>query len=459
MRKTINPQPNLREPWLELEHARELETISSLLDAHPKLNELVLQDLRSVTPPAGSDVGRGGMSAEQVLRALLVKQLNQFTYRELAFHLADSRSYRTFCQLGIIEPTPSKSTLAANIKAVKFETLEQINRELVSVAEDAGIESDVLPGKKSTSGLHGSGIKHSSAFTDSELLYDCVRVLTRVMCRARELLGTVVVFGNRTRRAKRRRLGVLNAKDKQQRRRVYRDLLKVTEETYRSAQRVAAQLEESGLTEPVKRASAERIAADFEHFLVLTKKVINQTQRRVIDEERVPAEEKVVSIFEEHTDIIRKDRRETLYGHKVCMTGGSSSMILDCVILDGNPSDSTLAETMIDRQVELYERAPRQVAYDGAFSSKANLEAIKGKGVEDVAFTKAHFAVTDMVKSSWVYQRLRRFRCGIEGVISFLKRVFGLDRCTWRSLPSFKSYVWSSIITCNLLMMARHLLR
>ena len=167
----------------------------------------------------------------------------------------------------------------------------------------------------------------------------------------------------------------------------------MTEETYRSAQRVAAQLEESGLTEPVKRASAERIAADFEHFLVLTKKVINQTQRRVIDEERVPAEEKVVSIFEEHTDIIRKDRRETLYGHKVCMTGGSSSMILDCVILDGNPSDSTLAETMIDRQVELYERAPRQVAYDGAFSSKANLEAIKGKGVEDVAFTKAHFAV------------------------------------------------------------------
>ena len=204
--------------------------------------KLVLQDLRSVTPPAGSDVGRGGMSAEQVLRALLVKQLNQFTYRELAFHLADSRSYRTFCQLGIIEPTPSKSTLAANIKAVKFETLEQINRELVSVAEDAGIEKGRKVRVDCTvveSNIHPP--------TDSELLYDCVRVLTRVMCRARELLGTVVVFGNRTRRAKRRRLGVLNAKDKQQRRGVYRDLLKVTEETYRSAQRVAAQLEESGL--------------------------------------------------------------------------------------------------------------------------------------------------------------------------------------------------------------------
>ena len=85
MRNPINPQPNLREPWLEVEHARELKTISSLLDAHPKLNELVLQDLRSVNPSARGDVGRGGMSAEQVLRALLVKQLNQFTYRELAF--------------------------------------------------------------------------------------------------------------------------------------------------------------------------------------------------------------------------------------------------------------------------------------------------------------------------------------------------------------------------------------
>jgi IS5 family transposase len=455
MRKTINPQPKLREPWLELEHARELEAISSVLDAHPKINELVLQDLKASNASARHDVGCGGMSAEQVVRAALVKQLNQFTYRELAFHLADSRSYRTFCRLGMMEPSPSKSTLAANIKSVKSETLEKINRELVSIAEKASIEKGRKVRVDCT--VVESNIHPPS---DSELLYDCVRVVTRLMCGARELLGTVVVFGNRTRRAKRRRLGVLNAKDKHQRRRVYRDLLKVTEETYRCAQRVAKQLENSSLTEPVKRASADRIATDLKHFLVLTQKVIDQTRRRVIDEERVPAEDKVVSIFEEHTDIIRKDRRETLYGHKICLTGGSSSMILDCMILDGNPADSTLAETMIDRQVEIYERAPRQVAYDGAFSSKANLEAIKGKGVEDVAFAKAHgFTVTDMVKSSWVYQRLRRFRCGIEGVISFLKRVFGLDRCTWRSLSSFKSYVWTSIITCNLLVMARHLLQ
>ena len=136
------------------------------------------------------------------------------------------------------------------------------------------------------------------------------------------------------------------------------------------------------MTEPVKRASAERIAADFEHFLVRThqSKVINQTPTPSDRRRACACGGKVVSIFEEHTDIIRKDRRETLYGHKVCMTGGSSSMILDCVILDGNPSDSTLAETMIDRQVELYERAPRQVAYDGASFFKGKLGSHQRQG-------------------------------------------------------------------------------
>jgi IS5 family transposase len=456
MRKTIIIQPSLTEPWLNLEHSQELEAISSVLDTHPKINELVLQDLRKNNPSASRDVGCAGMSAEQVLRAAIIKQMNQFSYRELSFHLADSRSYRRFCRLGMADPTLSKSALASNIKAVRPETLEKINRELLSTADQGHLEKGRKVRVDCT--VVESNIHPPS---DSELLYDSVRVLTRLMNRARDLLGsTVVVFSNRTRRAKRRRLGVLNAKDAHQRRPVYRDLLKVSEETYRSGLRVVKNLETSKLTDPVKGVTAEAIAADLQHFLGLTHKVIDQTRRRVIEQQSVPADEKVVSIFEEHTDIIRKDRRETLYGHKVCLTGGASSMILDCVILDGNPADSTLAESMIDRQVEIYERTPRQVAYDGSFASKSNLEAIKAKGVQDVAFTKARgFAVNDMVKSSWVYQQLRRFRCGIEGVISFLKRIFGLDRCTWRSLPSFKSFVWSSIISCNLLVMARHLLR
>ena len=455
MRKTHKSQASLLEPYLEVEHARELETISAVLDGLPQLNELILEDLGSVSGESASEVGCGGMSAEKVLRAAVIKQMNQYSYRELAFHLADSRSYRTFCRIGVMEKTPSKSALASNIKALRAETLEKINAELVGAAEEANIEKGRKVRVDCTvveSNIHPP--------TDSELLYDCVRVLTRLMQRAKELLGEVVVFSNRTRRARRRRLAVRNANDKRQRRTAYRDLLQVTEETQRSAARVQRILNESTALDPGGRVSAEAISAQIRHFTELTDRVKEQTRRRVMEGQSVAAEDKIVSIFEEHTDIIRKDSRETLYGHKICLTGGTSSMILDCVVLEGNPADVTLAETMMDRQIALYEQPPKQVAFDGAFASKSNLELIKSKGVEDVAFAKGRgLQVKDMVKSSWLYQRLRRFRSGIEGVISFLKRVFGLDRCTWRSFASFKSYVWSSIIAANLLVMARHLMK
>jgi IS5 family transposase len=455
MRKTHKSQSSLLEAYLEVEHAQELETISEVLDGLPQLNDLVLKDLGNVIGAAGSDVGCGGMSAEQVLRSAVIKQMNQFSYRELAFHLADSRSYRTFCRIGVMDKTPSKSALAANIKSLRAETLEKINGELVGAALNANIEKGNKVRVDCTvveSDIHPP--------TDSELLYDCVRVLTRLMQRAKELVGELVVFSNRTRRARRRRLAVRNARDKSQRRTAYRDLLKVTEETQRSAGWVKRILSESTALDPVGRASAEAISADIERFSELTDRVKEQTRRRVMEGQSVAAEDKIVSIFEEHTDIIRKDSRETLYGHKICLTGGTSSMILDCVVLEGNPADATLSETMIDRQIALYDQPPRQVAFDGAFASKSNLESIKSKGVEDVAFAKGRgLQVKDMVKSSWIYQRLRRFRSGIEGVISFLKRVFGLDRCTWRSFASFKSYVWSSIIAANLLVMARHIMK
>src|SRR4030095_4972317 len=113
----------------------------------------------------------------------------------------------------------------------------------------------------------------------------------------------------------------------------------------------------------------------------------------------------------------------------------------------------------VDRQTEIFSRPPRQIVFDGGFASQANLSAIKAEGGEDVAFFKGRgIEISEMVRSSWVFKRLRDFRAGIEGNISFLKRVFGLDRCTWKSWESFQSYVWGSIVSFNLLVFARHLL-
>ena len=252
-------------------------------------------------------------------------------------------------------------------------------------------------------------------------------------------------------------------KSAEDRQRAYRDLLEVTAEVYGRGlvgEELLGDAQVQSRLGSLAALAAQGIAGRFKHFLPLTQQVMNQTSRRVLEGQSVAAGEKIVSIFEEHTDVIRKDRRETLYGHKICLTGGASSMILDCKVLEGNPADSTLAKTMADRQVEIFSRPPRQIVFDGGFASKMNLTEIKALGVEDVAFSKSpSLTLGEMVRNSWVYKRLRDFRAGIEGNISFLKRVFGLDRCTWRSWSSFQSYVWGSILSFNLLVLARHLLR
>lgn len=458
MRKARKNQCTLHENWLELEHAEELQAMSRVLDDNPKVAELVLQDLRAARRSPEATCGAEGLSAEQVLRILVVKQLNRFSYRQLAFHLADSRSYRTFCRLGITDKLPSKSALNANLKSLQATTLEAINRVFIQAAQKAKVET----GRKVRTDCTGVESNIHEPW-DSELLWDSVRVLTRLVERAGELLGLErVKFGNRTRRAKRRRQEISHAKTKEARRRPYRDLLTVTEEVYghglEARDLLRANKVGAGLG-PLQDLATQALAEELDHYLPLAQRVMDQTRRRVLKGESVPAAEKIVSIFEEHADIIRKDNRGTVYGHKICLTGGASSMILDCTILQGNPADSTLAKRMVERQVEVFARPPRQIVFDGGFASKANLQDIKALEVRDVAFSKRRgLEVSAMVKSTWVYKRLRDFRAGIEGNISFLKRGFGLDRCTWKSWSSFQSYVWGSILSFNLLVLARHLL-
>ena len=156
------------------------------------------------------------------------------------------------------------------------------------------------------------------------------------------------------------------------------------------------------------------------------------------------------------TDVIVKDSRDTYYGQKICLTGGASNLILDCVILEGNPADTELVEQMLDRQQQIYGRYPLKVALDGGFASKDNLLKAKARKIKDVCFAKKRgLEETDMCRSEYVYKKLRCFRAGIEAGISWLKRSFGLTRCTWKGFRSFKSYVLSSVVAANLLTMAR----
>jgi IS5 family transposase len=448
MREKWQKQKPLMAHILDHPQSQELEVISSIIDANPIICIRLLQDLNSGKSEA-QRAGAKGMSADQVLRCAIVKILFGFSYDELAFHIVDSQSLRWFCRIGIAEEGFKKSALNRNIKTIGDQTWEMINRDILGYADHEKIEKGRKVRTDCTcveSNIHPP--------RDSNQLWDCVRVLTRLINRSRNDFELKVPgFCNHSRVAKRRMMAVINAKSKKQRKAAYEDLFKITTKVLGYAEAAVVAIEKQ-LQDPTLFPTY----ADIVTYIDLTERVIDQAERRVLRGESVEAQDKVVSIFEPHTDVIKKERRETIFGHKICLTGGASNLILDCLIVKGNPADVDLAIPMLDRQKEIYGRYPLKVCFDGGFASKANLKAAKepGRNIKDVCFAKKRgLKETDMCRSEYVYHSLRRFRAGIESGISWLKRCMGLTRCMWKGWQGFKSYVWSSIVAANLLTVAR----
>jgi len=295
---------------------------------------------------------------------------------------------------------------------------------------------------------------------DSRLLQDAIVVITRLLAAGRELTPVPrYQYSNHERVVKKQVAKIRDTKKEEVRVKGYKALLGIAMQVRGyalTAIRVLNTYESADMMENIR---ASVLAEELERVLDLFDRVIDQTRRRVIDEEKVPAREKVVSIFECHTDIVEKGNRETVYGHKLFLTTGKSGLILDCVVERGNPADSSMFLPLMDRQQDIFKRAPRQAAGDGGFASAENLDKAKEMGIKDVCFSKGKgLDILDMVKSKWVYKKLRNFRAGIEAGISTLKRSFGLSRCTWRGWDGFRRYVTSAAASFNVLMLARLLI-
>ena len=442
----LSPQLPLTVPWIAHAHATELAAMSALLDEQPALGARVQQDLEAGCP-RNARTGRRGLSGEQTLRLLIVRQLTGWTYAELAFHLADSMTYRAFCRVSALTATPSKSALAATLRRVSPRTLAMLNDDLVTSPGARRVEPARTVRMDATMvpvAIHSP--------TDSTLLLDAVRVLDRLLQRAEREAG-FTAYHRHVRRANRRAMEILHVAPQAtaRRRTCYRELLQLTQATTSYATCALAHLEGLPAT-PVR----DRLRTQFSMLLPRVAQVIDQTTRRVLDGEAVPADEKLVSLFEAHADVLVKDRRDTYYGHKIFVTTGRSGLILDCAIPKGNPGDVTWAVPLVRRQQRLFGQPPRQISLDGAFASHDNLTACRALGVADVCFAKKRtLAILDMVRSHWVYDQLRRFRAGIESGISLLKRVFGLARCVWKGAPAFHAYVRTAVLAANLLLLAR----
>lgn len=448
MRRKYNPQLSLFTTPSNNPIAKELEQISLILDENRKLVEIVYEDLIRAKR---ADTGREGLTAEQVLRCTILKQYRQLSYEELAFHLEDSWAFREFSRLNR-EQHPCKSVLQESIKSLSEETWEAIHREILGYAQTQKVER----GRKVR--IDSTVIETDIHYpTDSTLLADGIRIITRWLVQGKQLSPQPgYVFSDHTRVVKKRVLSILNAKKEKVRKVAYRDLLMYAERVAGYAVDAIAELRSFEGNDINDTFGARALADKLERAVGILGKVMDQAERRVFKGEQVPASEKVVSFFEEHTDIIVKGGRDTEYGHKVFLSGGSSTMILDCLIVRGNPADTDRYRQMLDRHNENYGRMPSQVSADGGFASQDNLAYAKKSQVMDAVFAKKRgLSVLDMAKSTWVYKKLRNFRAGIEAGISTLKRAFGLDRCLWTGWEGFKQYVWSSIVSYNLLVLAR----
>lgn len=431
--------------------ALELKSIDQLLDEMPEALEWVHADLNRCPDPKGR---KAEASAEQILRSAILMQLRDLHYRQLAQEIDSNALYRKFTRF-YGKKIPHFTRLNESIKRISPETMRRINEALLQL----GIKKKIEDGKalRLDTTVSETNIARPN---DAQLLNDSVRVLDRLMGQVGELApGIEFEYHNHTRRAKKRayQIAMGKGKDVERRRREnYEDLL-------------AVQRRARGYAKGALRASQAYsfscellvLQVQLKRFLELAEKVYDQAWRRVIDGEKVPADEKLLSLFETHTDIICRGKKgsEAEFGHKINFATGRSGMITWYKVLEGNPGDNVDFLPALDHHIETFGRAPKKVTADRRYYSSENETQAIERGVERVALPKPGYLDTvrrSLQKSRW-FKRLLRWRAGIEGNLSTLLRSFGLKRCLWKGWESFKAYTGLSVLTYNLRLLAGHL--
>ncbi len=217
MRTSHRRQLSLPVRSVSHKHARLLASMAAILDAMPELEEQVLSDLTS--DGVRSDFGRDGLSAQQVLRLMVLYTMLRTTFEQLEFHLADSPSYRAFCLLGLTDPPPKRSSIAGNLAKLRPTTLQALHVHVVRYAVEHKLET--VSAVRTDTTTVAAPIR---APLDSALLSDSNRVLTRLLHRAQKWIPTQMP--NHRRRVSHRSTSLRAPKiSKEERETLYADLI------------------------------------------------------------------------------------------------------------------------------------------------------------------------------------------------------------------------------------------
>lgn len=402
--------------------------------------------------------GRKQTPAEVALRMLVLKHARNWSFETLEREVRVNLIYREFTRVGT-ERVPDAKVVAKIAQVIGPEVVAELHRRIVELARKSG----VVAGRKMR--VDTTVVETNIHYpTDSSLLGDGARVLTRLMKRAAEQAGGLAERVRDRMRSVRRNVVAIAVSSRQKgpqgderRRKLYGKLLTLTRKIVRQASRVTKEI--GGLARR-KQRQTKAVVEQIETISERVRQVIRQTKARVFGgDTKVP--DKLVSVFEPHTEIIRKGKasKPTEFGKMVKIQEAEHQIITDYEVFEKRPSDSDLLVESVERHQECFGRTPDLVAADAGFYSSANEKRLEEIGVKRVSVpnrnTKSE-ARRKKQKQRW-FKRGQRWRTGCEGRISVLKRRHGLNRCRYRGHSGMERWVGFGVIADNLISMGRAL--
>jgi IS5 family transposase len=428
-----------------------LRKIDTLLEDEAVI-EVVAQGLETRWPQSRRR-GRLGTPAEVVIRMLILKHLFDWSYDDLEREVRANLVYRMFTRIDAGD-VPDAKTILKIARALGPAIIEQLHRQVVEVAKRAGV-------------THGRRFRIDTTVvetnvhypTDSTLLQDGVRVLTRTMQRASAALGDPRGrIRNRMRSVMRRVLVIGYAARSPKTRpalvQSYRKLMATTRAVVRDAATMVRRIGHHLRTvSPDVQRSLRGAQAQLRQLRPVVQRILAQTRARIIGgDTHVP--DKVLSIFEPHTETIRKGKiaRPNEFGKLVTIQESEHQIVTAYEVHTKRPADVTLWTAALDRHQTIFGRAPDLAAADRGFSSARNEQAAIDRGVRRVILPRCgpkSPARRAYERQRW-FRRGQRWRVGSEGRISVLKRRHGLDRCRYHGLDGLKRWVGLGVIANNL---------
>jgi len=423
------------------EYRDEYKTVSELLDREPKILEMVHRDLDALSRSTSSRGRKAVFTSENLFRAILVMQREGLDYREASVRIAESETLQNFCRL-LKKPTIDFTLLSKAYGVIRPETWEAINHLLAlnALSEELLTAEHVRADTTVTEcNIHWP--------TDSSLLWDTYRVAARTMSYGRDLDPLSCPWRFHVKKIKKLYLFITrysNSKSKKRRRQVCQETKKLilrVEEILEKADKFIA------LTQRSTDLRLLGLGASLAEQLPVMRQVAAVARRRAFDKEQVPNDDKVFSIFESHTELIKRGRRgrPIEFGHKVLLTQSREKFITDYVVLEKCCSDNTLLTTVIERHEERFGAPPESVVADKGFCPDADTYEELEEEVDYLGVPRSTREFGDTLMGI-----CQQWRAGIEGTISCLKRAFRLARCGFRGFKNFASAIGSAVFCHNL---------